>query len=77
MTSMVPLPSPEWLAGARDCFMGEFGLPQGLATAAAAALLDREMVHGRVRDPSVAVWDHMDSDEPPIVDPDAEYGDEA
>jgi hypothetical protein len=77
MTSMIPVSNPEWIAAARDCFMVEFGLPQGLATAAATALLQREMVHGRVRDPSATVWTHMDSDEPPIVDPDGEYGDEA
>jgi hypothetical protein len=67
--------NPEWVRQARDCFMGEFGLPQGLATAAATALLQRDIAHGLVRDPSVAVWAHMDSPEPPIVDPDGDYGD--
>jgi len=65
-----------WIAAARNCFESEFGLPRGLATAASEALLRRELAKGEPRAATVVVWEHMDSPEPPIVDPDGEYGDE-
>jgi hypothetical protein len=67
----------DWIATAKDSFTGYYGMPPGLATAAATALLAREKAAGRMEsDPAQVVLAHMDSDEDAIVDPDGDYGDE-
>lgn len=68
----------EWIEAASACLIVDFGLASGMAAAAAKALLNRElMVAAHPRTPTEVVYEHMESDEPPVVDPDGDYGDEA